>query len=181
MADNNEKLLELISNAQIAFVNGQYQESMSLAKEAIKLDDQCADAYQCAANVCMSLSRYEDAIAAYRMLAEGSSLSPDQKIEVAFKIGRALEKLRRPREAMDQYYRGVILVYMSGLKDGLLFGAPAQTFFSRAAFAHVDYDLAAGDVKSAVNVLKKVVSAKVPSAVEAKRRIEELQTKGGVE
>lgn len=128
-----------------------------------------------------NLSRYEDAIAAYRMLAEGSSLSPDQKIEVAFKIGRALEKLRRPREAMDQYYRGVILVYMSGLKDGLLFGAPAQTFFSRAAFAHVDYDLAAGDVKSAVNVLKKVVSAKVPSAVEAKRRIEELQTKGGVE
>ena len=125
--------------------------------------------------------RYEDAIAAYRMLAEGSSLSPDQQIEVAFKIGRALEKLRRPREAMDQYYRGVVLVYMSGLSKGLLFGAPAQTFFSRAAFAHVDYDIAAGDLKSAVNVLKKVVDSKVPSADEARKRIDELQTKGGVE
>lgn len=39
--------------------------SFSLAKEAIKLDDNCADAYQSAANVCMSLSRYEDAIEYY--------------------------------------------------------------------------------------------------------------------
>ncbi len=35
-------------------------EAFKLAKEAIKLDENCADAYQCAANVCMSLSRYED-------------------------------------------------------------------------------------------------------------------------
>ena len=33
---------------------------------AIKLDENCADAYQCAANVCMSLSRYEDAIEYYQ-------------------------------------------------------------------------------------------------------------------
>lgn len=62
---DNEKIIELLSNAQIAFVNGIMHEAFSLAKEAIKLDDQCADAYQCAANVCMSLSRYEDAIEYY--------------------------------------------------------------------------------------------------------------------
>ena len=38
----------------MAFVNGQYHEAFNLAKEAIKLDEDCADAYQCAANVCMS-------------------------------------------------------------------------------------------------------------------------------
>ena len=51
---NNEQLFELVSTAQMAFVNGQYHEAFNLAKEAIKLDEDCADAYQCAANVCMS-------------------------------------------------------------------------------------------------------------------------------
>lgn len=46
---NNEQLLELVSTAQMAFVNGQYQEAFTLAKEAIKLDNKCADAYQRAA------------------------------------------------------------------------------------------------------------------------------------
>lgn len=57
-----DNLREILSNSQLAFINGKYQESFNLAKEAIKLDNKCADAYQCAANVCMSLGRYEDAI-----------------------------------------------------------------------------------------------------------------------
>ena len=55
----NERLIEFISNSKVAFINGQFQEAFTLAKEAIKLDENCADAYQCAANVCMSLGRYE--------------------------------------------------------------------------------------------------------------------------
>lgn len=51
----NERLIEFISNSKVAFINGQFQEAFTLAKEAIKLDENCADAYQCAANVCMSL------------------------------------------------------------------------------------------------------------------------------
>lgn len=50
--NNNEKLAELISNSQVAFINGKMQEAFSHAKSAIKLDPKCADAYQCAANVC---------------------------------------------------------------------------------------------------------------------------------
>ena len=49
---NIEQLAELISNSQVSFLNGRYQEAFSLAKSAIKLDPKCADAYQCAANVC---------------------------------------------------------------------------------------------------------------------------------
>lgn len=48
----NERLIEFISNSKVAFINGQFQEAFTLAKEAIKLDENCADAYQCAANVC---------------------------------------------------------------------------------------------------------------------------------
>ena len=64
--DKKDQLAELISNAETSFYNGQLQEAFSLSLSAIKLDENCADAYQCAANVCMSLSRYEDAIEYYQ-------------------------------------------------------------------------------------------------------------------
>ena len=127
------------------------------------------------------LRRYEDAITAYRTLMEGSQLTPDQQIEVSFKIGRALEKLRRTREAMDQFYRNVLLAYSAEAAKGILFGAPARTFFARAAFAIADYAAASGDFKTAVRVLERVASTDVPAAEEARRRLDELQVKGGVE
>lgn len=71
---NNEQLLELVSNAQMALVNEQYHEAFNIAKEAIKLNDKCADAYQFATNVCMSLNRYEDAIEYYQ---EAVDCDPD--------------------------------------------------------------------------------------------------------
>lgn len=54
---NNEQLIELVSNAQMAFFNGQYHEAFNLAQEAIKLDENCADAYQCAGDAYMSLGQ----------------------------------------------------------------------------------------------------------------------------
>lgn len=33
----NERLIEFISNSKVAFINGQFQEAFTLAKEAIKL------------------------------------------------------------------------------------------------------------------------------------------------
>lgn len=47
-------------------MNGKYYEAYNQAQEAISIDPNCADAYQCAANVCMSLERYEDAIEYYQ-------------------------------------------------------------------------------------------------------------------
>lgn len=64
--DKKDQLAELISNAETSFYNGQLQEAFSLSLSAIKLDENCADVYQYAANVCMSLSRYEDAIEYYQ-------------------------------------------------------------------------------------------------------------------
>ena len=125
--------------------------------------------------------RYEEAIAAYRMLLDDGSLSPDRRIETAFKIGRALEKLRRTKEAMDQYYRNVVLAYSEETVKGVFFGAPARTFFSRAAFSLADYHAAAGDTSTVRKMLERIIEADVPSAKEAKRRLDELIAKGSVE
>jgi tetratricopeptide (TPR) repeat protein len=125
--------------------------------------------------------RYEEAIAAYRMLLDVGGLSPDRRIETSFKIGRAQEKLRRTKEAMDQYYRNVILAYSEETAKGVLFGTPARTFFSRAAFSLADYHAAAGDVATVRKMLERIVEADVPAAKEAKRRLDELSAKGSAE
>ena len=44
-----DQLTEFLLNSKSAFINGKYQEAFRLAQEAIKLDENCADAYQCAA------------------------------------------------------------------------------------------------------------------------------------
>lgn len=96
---NNEQLHELLSNAQIAFFSGQYQKAFSLAKEAIKLDDKCADAYQCAANVCMSLSRYEDAIEYYQ---KAVNCDPNNGNRY-FNLGYAQASVNKIAEAMQNF------------------------------------------------------------------------------
>lgn len=95
----NEKLTELISNSQIAFLNGRYQEAFSLAKSAIKFDDKCADAYQCAANVCMSLSRYEDAIEYYQKAVD-CDLDNGNRY---FNLGYAQASINKIAETMQSF------------------------------------------------------------------------------
>ena len=126
------------------------------------------------------LARYEEAIAAYRNLPDGNVLSPDRKIEVAFKIGRALEKAGQKREAMDQYYKNVVLAYAEATTKDAFFGTPARTFFARAAFALADYLGGAGNTAAAKHVLERVIAADVPAAEEARRRLAALKGKGGV-
>ena len=127
------------------------------------------------------MNRYEEAVGAYRLLFDAGGLSPDFKIEASFKIGRALEKLRRTKEAMDQYYKNVVLAYFEETSKGFLFGAPASTFFSRAAFYLADYYAAAGENRTVQKILERVVKSDVPAAKEAKRRLEEMNLKGLLE
>lgn len=58
MEYGKEQLKSFISNSQAAFMNDQLQQAFSLAQEAIKLDENCADAYQCAGDAYMSLGHY---------------------------------------------------------------------------------------------------------------------------
>ena len=96
---NNEQLIELISNSQIAFLNGKLQEAFSLAKDAIKLDPECADAYQCAANVCMSLNWYDDAIEYY---SQAVKCEPDNGNRY-FNLGYAQASVNKIADTMQSF------------------------------------------------------------------------------
>ena len=99
MIEVNEQLAEVISNSRVAFINGQMAEAFKLAKEAIKLDENCADAYQCAANVCMSLSRYEDAIEYYQ---KAVNCDPNNGNRY-FSLGYAQASVNKIAEAMQNF------------------------------------------------------------------------------
>ena len=105
MIEVNEQLAEVISNSRVAFINGQMAEAFKLAKEAIKLDENCADAYQCAANVCMSLSRYEDAIEYYQ---KAVNCDPNNGNRY-FSLGYAQASVNKIAEAMHTFTIGAIV------------------------------------------------------------------------
>ena len=165
---------------------GRYAEAVQLLDRVARLSGDGAVAQKAAMLKADSLyamgagdmGRYEEAITVYRSLMESGSLLPDRRIETSFKIGRALEKLRRTKEAMDQYYRNVVLAYSEETSKGMLLGAPARTFFSRAAFSVADYHAAAGDVRAVRKMLERIVASDVPAAKEARRRLDEMNSRG---
>lgn len=122
--------------------------------------------------------RYTTALDAYRTILQGADLTPTQKVSLAFKIGKTLERLKRTEEAIDQYYTQVVLAYRSGREAGVQYGDEAQADFSRAAFRLAEEYESRGLDDQAVNVLFLVVASDVPAADEAARRINKIRRKG---
>ena len=122
--------------------------------------------------------RYEAALEAFRSVLDDSGLSASRKLLVAFKIARALEKLKRIDEAMDVYYAQVVLFYRNGRMRGEWFDDEARAAFSRAAFQLADeYEIRGKDTQ-ALNVLRLVAASDVPAAEEARKRSRRLLGKG---
>ena len=123
--------------------------------------------------------RYLQALDAYRAVLRDEKLTPSQRLAVSFKIGRSLEKLRRIEEAVDYYYVHVVLAYCDGVRAKTWFDGDARAFFTRAAFILADCYEARGEGRQAVRVLDYLVKTGVPAAREARRRIEQIEKKGG--
>ena len=121
---------------------------------------------------------YARALEAYRAVGRGSALTPPARLAVAYKTGRALEKLRRTDEAIDEYYVGVVLAYREGRMKGEAFDDEARAVFARAAFRLADEYERRGMDFQAMHVLELVVASDVPASDEAEKRIDRIQTKG---
>ena len=126
--------------------------------------------------------RYLQALDAYRVVQKDETLPPSQRLAVAFKIGRSLEKLRRLEEAADQYYAQVVMAYCDGVRAKTWFDGDARAFFTRAVFILADWYEARGEAAQAIRMLDYLVKTGVPAAREARQRIQRLEEKkkGGV-
>lgn len=123
-------------------------------------------------------ARYVAALEAYRAIAFDGALDASGRISIAFRIGRALEKLRRYDEAVEQYYSQVVVAYRDGRARGERFDDDARAAFSRAAFRLADEFESRGREEQAVGVLRLVAASDVPAAEEATRRLERISKKG---
>ena len=110
----------------------------------------------------------------------GGALSPSAKLVVSFKVARALEKLKRTEEAMDQYYTQVVLAYRRERVGGARLDDEARAVFSKAAFRLADEFEGRGKDRQAVAVLDLVATSDSPAAEEARKRIRRLTEKGGI-
>ena len=123
-------------------------------------------------------ARYHAALEGYRQVAFGEQLGPSERITVAFRIGRVLEKLKRHSEAVDQYYTQVVLSYIDGRSRNERYDDEARAAFLKAAFRLADEFESRGRDEQALAVLRLVVASDLPAGEEAQRRIRRISTKG---
>ena len=123
-------------------------------------------------------ARYVAALEAYRDIRFGGNLSASERLLVSYRIARALDKLKRTDEAMDQYYSQVILAYREARLAGGQFTDEARAAFSKAAFRLVDEYESRGQERPALGVLELVAESDVPAADEAARRIGKMRNRG---
>ena len=124
-------------------------------------------------------ARYAAALETYRAVHFAGTLSVSGRIAVSFKVAKALEKLKRTDEAIEQYYTQVVLAYREAHRKGERLDDDARAAFSRAAFRLADEYESRGRDYQALHVLELVATSDVPAAGEAEKRIGQISMKGG--
>jgi tetratricopeptide (TPR) repeat protein len=122
-------------------------------------------------------TRYQEALVAYRAMLEKGSLTPALTLNLQFKAGRCLEKMKRIDDAIDQYYSEVMIRYQNERAGGAWYDETSTSLFVRAAFNVAELYEQKGEPEQAVRILQRVVQAGVPGEEEARQRIERLRKK----
>lgn len=98
--ENVKQMVELIiSDSKLAFMQGRYEESLRLAKQALDIDRKNPDAHQCAGNAYMSREDYESAIKAYKKAVEYDADNGDRY----FNLGYAYATDNQPVKALEMF------------------------------------------------------------------------------
>ncbi len=122
-------------------------------------------------------ARYREALMAYRQMLTQNNLTPSLMLQLQFKAGRCLEKLKQIDEAIDQYYTEVIVRFLNERTRGTWFDERSTGLFVRAGFTVAELYEQKGHSDQAIRVLQRVAQSGVPGADEARQRIERLRGK----
>ncbi|MCA1808267.1 MAG: tetratricopeptide repeat protein [Lentisphaerae bacterium] len=114
--------------------------------------------------------RYEEAVASYRVIIDRADVSPADRLQAEYKIGRCLEKLDRRLEAME-YYMNVVYTFPR-LAEGRFLNT---VWFTRAAFNAAAMMEEDGSWRKAVGIYQRVVDSGVAAARDAQERIRKIR------
>lgn len=94
-----DKVKLIVTDSRLAFMQGRYEESLRLAKQALDIDRKNPDAHQCAGNAYMSREDYESAIKAYKKAVEYDAENGDRY----FNLGYAYATDNQPVKALEMF------------------------------------------------------------------------------
>ena len=121
--------------------------------------------------------RYKEALYAYRELLFQENQTPALTLQLHYKVGRCLEKLKRIDEAIDEYYSEVIIRYLDERARGAWQDETSASLFVRGAFNIAELYEQKSQPEQAIRVLQRVIQAGVPGEDEARQKIERLRKK----
>lgn len=122
--------------------------------------------------------RYQEAMNSWQTLLQQPETSPNLTLTLNYKIGRCLEKLRRPDEALAHYYDKVILCYQDEVQQRGWVDDASTTIYVRTIFSVADLFEQKGQPDNAVNILLRIVQPRLPGEEEARLRINRLRKRG---
>ena len=82
----NEKVLELLAKSRFAFTNGEFDTSLKLAREALKLEKDNAEVYVAMGNALMSLERMDEACKSYGWAVNCEPNNPKLILQYGFAL-----------------------------------------------------------------------------------------------
>ncbi|MEE1173064.1 MAG: tetratricopeptide repeat protein [Ruminococcus sp.] len=94
-----DKVKLIVTDSKLAFMQGRYEESLRLAKQALDIDRKNANAHQCAGNAYMSREDYESAIKSYKKAIEYDADNGDRY----FNLGYAYATANQPVKALEMF------------------------------------------------------------------------------
>ena len=121
--------------------------------------------------------RYKEALETYRELLAQENLTPMLRLQLHYKSGRCLEKMKRVDEALDEYYAEVIVRYQEERNRGGWQDDASASLYVRAAFNVAELYEQKSQPEQAVRVLQRVIQSGGPGADEARQRVERLKRK----
>lgn len=120
-------------------------------------------------------SRYQEGIAVYNALLARPGLPLDSQLQAAYKAGRCHEKSGQAEQALDLYYRAVVLRFLEAREAGTWPNERARAWFSRAALSAADLFEQQEQWASAISVLSRMAHEDVQGRTEAADRAKRLR------
>ncbi len=118
---------------------------------------------------------YEDAIGAYRTVAQHRVVPMGLALRVEYMIGRCMEKEGRSEDALEQYHVNVIVRYRKERETGNIGSVEVLKWYAKAAFNAADLLVSKQRWTQAVSVLERVIQVGGPGRTEALDRIERIK------
>jgi tetratricopeptide (TPR) repeat protein len=121
-------------------------------------------------------ARYTAAMQAYRAAIGSPHEGMDLDLQAEYKIGRCLQKLERPEEAIHQFYKRVMLRFLESGEKGLPQTEAGRTWFGLASRDAADILEQRGEWRKLVSILERAADAGVPGEAAVRERIRTIRS-----